>query len=199
MTVAKKAMGAEVPSNIGDQKVAFTTAIQHAELLKQVVTALDNGDERTINSLRNRFEAEFGSKDLNDFKVVAGAYTHEITKMLAASHMTDTEIKENGATLPDNANAETMLSALDKYQSLAQSKMTMLNQQEQAAINKSQPKAKQAAGGGPPAAAPPVITQPPAAGYTRITASDGRPHDIPTANLAKARIRDPGLTVMPTH
>jgi hypothetical protein len=35
------------------------------------------------------------------------------------------------------------------------------------------------------------------AGYTRIQASDGSTHDIPTANLDKARQRDPNLKVMP--
>lgn len=47
-----------------------------------------------------------------------------------------------------------------------------------------------------PAAANPRAAAPPAQGFTRIQASDGSVHDLPSQNLARARQRDPGLQVV---
>jgi hypothetical protein len=137
--VPKKAAEAEVPTQIGNQKVAFTTAIQHADLLGQVATALKNGDVRTLAGLKNRFKTEFGATNLNDFNVVANAYNNEINKILGGGNATIEDLKTSGATLPSNANIDTLMSAIGNYKKLAQSKMNMLDKQKQNAINQSQP------------------------------------------------------------
>lgn len=126
---AKAVTKSAVAGKIGDEINAFNTAIEHAKLLKQVATALDNGDARALNGLKNSWQQAFGSSNLNDFNVVAGAYSDEITKMLSSGHMTNQEIGKAGATLPSNANAKTLISAADKYKALADSKMQMRRQQ----------------------------------------------------------------------
>jgi hypothetical protein len=114
---------------IGTQITAFNTALQHADLLQQALGALNSGDNRTLNSLKNRFKTEFGSPDVTNLQAITNAYSREITKMLSAGHMTDAEIGSAGATMPTNASPQQMLGALQAYRSLATSKMQMLQQQ----------------------------------------------------------------------
>ncbi|HXF14712.1 MAG TPA: hypothetical protein VN517_16265 [Terriglobales bacterium] len=116
---------------IGQQITAFNTALQHADLLEKALGALNNGDVRTLNSLKNRFKTEFGSSDVTNLQAITNAYSREITKMLAAGHMTDAEIGSAGATMPLNASPAQMLGALQAYRNLAQSKMNVLQQQVQ--------------------------------------------------------------------
>lgn len=137
--VPKTAMRSEVPTKIGDLKVFFTTAMQHADLLQQALGALQNGDTRALNSLKNTFATQFGSPAPTNFQAIANAYTREITKMLASGHLTDAEIGSAGATLPQNASPQQIMGALNAYRALAQSKMNMLNQQKSNAISQSQP------------------------------------------------------------
>lgn len=137
--VPKAAMRSEVPTQIGNLTVAFNTAIQHADLLQQALGALDNGDVRVLNSLKNRLKTEFGSSDVTNFTAIANAYNREITSMLSKGHITDAEIASAGGTLPTNASPQQILGAIQSYRALAQSKMNMLNQQKNAAIQQSQP------------------------------------------------------------
>jgi len=109
----------------GEEINAFNTALQHGELLRKAVTALGNGDVRTLNSLKNEFKKEFGSSNISNFQVIANAYTREISKMLSSGHMTNDEINTNGATLPSNASPDQLIDAIDAYQQLAGSKMQM--------------------------------------------------------------------------
>ena len=138
--VPKAAARAEVPTNIGNLKVAFNTALQHADLLQQALTALSNNDTRVLNSIKNRFKTEFGSPDVTNFQTISNAYAREITKMLSAGHLTDAEISQQGATLPANASPQQILGALQSYRALAQSKLNMLNAQKNAAVQGAQPK-----------------------------------------------------------
>jgi hypothetical protein len=113
----------------GKMAGAFNTAMQHADLLEKAVTALGNGDIRTLNSLKNSFSREFGSSDISNFNVISNAYSREITKMLSAGHMTDSEVGSAEATLPANASPEQLLGAIHAYKALAGSKMTILHDQ----------------------------------------------------------------------
>lgn len=141
VTVPKKALGAEVPTKIGDQRVAFTTMIQHAELLRDAAKALQNGDIQTLAGLKNAFKNEFGYSGPITARAIADAYGGEVTNVIAKGHITDAEMARTGRTLdPSKQNYETINSVLNGYQALAQSKMKMLDQQEQGAIQKSQPK-----------------------------------------------------------
>lgn len=142
--VPRAAARAEVPTKIGDQRVAFTTMIQHAELLRDAAKALQNGDVQTLAGLKNAFKNEFGYAGPITAKAIADAYGGEVTNVIAKGHITDKEMEKTGKTLdPSKQNFETINSVLNGYQALAQSKMKMLDQQQQAAVNKSQPKNKQ--------------------------------------------------------
>ena len=133
---AKREAVSEVPTKIGDQKVAFTTAIQHAGLLRQAAKALNNGDQQTLSGLKNAWKNEFGQSGPITAQAIADAYSDEVTKMLASGHLTDKSMGKTAKTLdPTKQNYQTIDSVLGAYQSLAQSKLNMLNQQAQAARN----------------------------------------------------------------
>lgn len=137
--VPRLAAKAEVPTKIGDLKVAFTTAISHADLLRQAARALNNGNVRLLADLSNRAQTEFGDPALTDFEAVANAYNHEVTQVISKGHITDTEVGKGNRTLPADANFQTIDKVLKSYQSLMQSKMDNLNKQKNAAVNASQP------------------------------------------------------------
>lgn len=138
--VPKAAAIAEVPTKIGDQKVAFSTAIQHADLLRRAAKALDNGNAQTLSGLENAFANEFGSSGPITARAVADAYGDEVTKMLASGHLTDTSMGKTARTIdPNKQNYQQIDSVLKAYQALAQSKMDNLNKQKQNAVNQSQP------------------------------------------------------------
>lgn len=140
---AKRAATSEVPTNVGNLKVAFNTAIQHADLLRSAVTALGNGDEQTLNSLKNRFKTEFGVAGPVTSQAIADAYGREVTSIISKGHITNEEIGSVGKTLNVNRQSpEQTLAVLDAYKALAQSKMNMLQQQ----VNSAKGNPKKSAG-----------------------------------------------------
>lgn len=130
---AKAEAKSEVPTQIGNQKVAFNTAMQHADLLQKAAEALDNGDQQTLAGLKNTFKNEFGNPGPVTAQAIADAYTREVTKMLSAGHLTDSEIGTIGKTInPNKQNMRQIASVVGAYKALAQSKLNMLNQQAEA-------------------------------------------------------------------
>ena len=143
--VARTAAKAEVPTKIGDTRVAFNTAMQHADLLKQAATALANGNQQTLNSLKNRFTTEFGATGAITAQAIADAYSREVQKGLSSGHITEGDTAKVAATLNvSRQSLQQTLGVLDAYKSLFQSKMNMLNQQKTSAIQQSQPNAPKA-------------------------------------------------------
>jgi hypothetical protein len=143
--VPRQAAKGEVPTNIGNQRVAFSTMIDHSRLLRQAAYALQNGDVRLLNSISNRAMSEFGDPALTDFNAIANAYNHEVTSVISKGHITDGEVKQGGATMPSDANFETIDKVLKSYESLANSKMQQMDKQINRAkgnVNRQPPQAK---------------------------------------------------------
>lgn len=126
---AKATLKSAASGDIAKQSTAFQTAMQHADLLEQATKALGNGDERTLNTLKNKFQTEFGSADVTNWQAISNAYTREITAMLSKGHITNAEIESAGGTLPANASPQQILGAIHTYKALANSKMNILKQQ----------------------------------------------------------------------
>lgn len=111
------------------QLTAFRTAIQHADLLQQAAQALDNGDSRALNTITNTLQSQFGDPRLTTFDAIANAYNHEVGTVVSKGHVTDSEVKTGGATMPSNANYATIKSVTDAYKSLMASKAMQLQVQ----------------------------------------------------------------------
>lgn len=157
---------------------AYNTALAHADLLQQAAKAMQNGDTKVLNSLQNRLKTEFGSSDVTNFNVIANAYTREVTKALSSGHLTDAEIKEQGATIPSNASPEQIMGAITAYKNLMASKLQQRkNQYDQG--QKAQPNF----GGG---------QQGGASGAFTVTAPNGKTYsfkDQASADAFKAKIQ----------
>lgn len=144
LQVPRQALKAGVPTNIGNQNVAFNTMIQHAQLLRQATQALNNGNVQALNGLKNSFKNQFGYAGPITAQAIADAYNGEVTSVLNKGHITDKDLAKSAQTLdPSKQSPEQMDSVLGAYQNLAQSKMNMLHNQASAAVNASQPNARQ--------------------------------------------------------
>lgn len=130
---AKSEARSEVPTKVGDQKVAFGTMIAHAQLLRDAARALNNGDSQTLSGLQNRFKNEFGWSGPVTSEAIADAYKGEVSNVINKGHITDAGNEKVAHTLdPTRQNYSTIDSVLSAYQSLAQSKLDQLNKQVQA-------------------------------------------------------------------
>jgi hypothetical protein len=133
----------EIPSKIGDTRMAFGTAMAHADLLTRAITALANGDEQTLAGLKNDFKREFGSSGPVTADIISDAYAREVQKGLSGNHITEGDTNKIQRSI--NVNKMGMQQSLDAvaaYKALFASKLQQLNQQEerarQQAINPNQ-------------------------------------------------------------
>jgi hypothetical protein len=139
--VPKQVARSEVPTKAGDQRVAFTTMIQHADLLRRAAKALNNGDVQSLSGLENAFKNEFGYAGPITASAIADAYKGEVSNVINKGHITDTGSEKIAHTLdPSKQNYQTIDSVLGAYQGLAQSKMNMLDKQEQGVLDRAQQK-----------------------------------------------------------
>ena len=110
-----------------DTRLAYNTALDHSDLLLQAAKALDNGDTQALNSLKNKFKTQFGWDGQITYDAIANAYNHEVNSVISKGHITDAEIATGHATLPDNANMQTIESVVGAYKGLMSSKRDELN------------------------------------------------------------------------
>jgi hypothetical protein len=110
-----------------DTRLAYNTALDHSDLLLKASDALGNNDFRTLNSLSNRFKTEFGWSGQINYNAIANAYNHEVGSVVSKGHITDKEVEAGNATLPDNANPQTIHDVVNSYKSLMTSKRDELD------------------------------------------------------------------------
>jgi len=120
--VSKKTMEYFTTGQGANELNAFRTAIAHADLLGQAAQALQNKDTRAYNTVKNALKTQFGDPEPSNFNVISNAYTREVTKALSAGHITDNEVKTQGATIPTNASLQQITGAVDAYKNLMLSK-----------------------------------------------------------------------------
>lgn len=122
-------MKAATTGKIGEEMVAFNTALQHADLLEQAANALGNGDVRKLNQVQNVLKTQFGDASVTNFNAIRDAYVREITKALTSGHITDNEIQMNGLSIPPDASPEQLIGAINTYRALMNSKIGIRRQQ----------------------------------------------------------------------
>jgi hypothetical protein len=127
--VSKQTMEYFTTGQGGNELNAFRTAISHADLLGQAAQALQNNDTKALNTVKNALKTQFGDPEPTNFNVIANAYTREVTKALAAGHITDSEVNTQGATMPQNAGPKQILGAVNAYKNLMASKAQQRMQQ----------------------------------------------------------------------
>ena len=121
---------------IGNEFVAFGTALEHADQLGRAAVALSNGDSRRLNSISNSLSTAFGDPAVTNFDVVSQVYTGEITKAINAGHVTQSELQDNHALIPANASPEQISGAITNFKKLLNSKINNRVPQIQSALGK---------------------------------------------------------------
>lgn len=164
----------EVVPHAGVTRMAFNTALDHANLLEQAIRALNNGDVQTLNRLGNRFKNEFGLPGPVTADAISEAYTREIAKMLTSGNLTVNDTKDVSKTLdPEGQSQEESLGVINAYRALATAKMQQLDKQGAFAAEKARTGGKGGGGNAPaggggntPANTPPPPKHP--AGFHRL-------------------------------
>ena len=127
--VGKQTMEYFTSGQGGNELNSFRTAISHADLLGQAAQALQNGDTKALNTVKNALKTQFGDPEPTNFNVIANAYTREVTKAISAGHITDSEVSTQGATIPQNASPQQIQGAVNAYKNLMASKAQQRMQQ----------------------------------------------------------------------
>lgn len=154
-----------------DTRVAYNTAIDHADQLLAAADALKNGDTQKLNSLKNFFKTQFGSPDVTNFQAIANAYNHEVTGVIAKNHITDAEVAAGHATLPDNASPEQVRGVATAYKQLMSSKRDELDKVIKAGAGNKADKTLAVQSGGENGTA-----KPPAGATHIVPGPDGKNH-----------------------
>jgi hypothetical protein len=111
-----------------DTRLAYNTAIDHADQLLSASDALKNGDVQKLNQLKNYFSAQFGSPDISTAQAIANAYNHEVTSVVAKGHMTDAEIAQGHGVLDvTKASPDQIKGVAQAYKNLMTSKRDELD------------------------------------------------------------------------
>jgi hypothetical protein len=111
-----------------DTRIAYNTAIDHADQLLTASKALQNGDVQKLNQLKNYFSTQFGSPDATTAQAIANAYNHEVTSVVAKGHMTDAEVAQGHGVLDVNKSSpEQIAGVAQAYKNLMSSKRDELD------------------------------------------------------------------------
>ena len=111
-----------------DTRLAYNTAMDHADQLLAASNALKNGDVQKLNQLKNYFATQFGSSGPVTAQAIANAYNHEVTSVVAKGHMTDAEVAQGHGTLDVNsASPEQIAGVAQAYKNLMSSKRDELD------------------------------------------------------------------------
>ncbi len=158
---------------------AINTARQHMQTFKDMANALDNGSSQALNSVKNAWNTQFGSDAPTNFTIAKDAFSGEIGKALAGAGVTQGDRNKVEEAIKASESPKQLLGAANTADALLAGKQTALKSTFNQGM-KAQPNfGEQGAG----------------AGMVRFKDSTGQLHDIPAANLEKAKQRDPGLQV----
>lgn len=102
----------------GDQVRFFNNAIQHITTLQDYATALQNGDVRGINYLKNKFQTQIGVAAPNTFDGLKDVVGQEIVKSIVPGGGGEAERQAVAAKLSQSSSPAQLVSMLDGYKEL---------------------------------------------------------------------------------
>lgn len=102
----------------GDTVTAFNTAISHLDTLKQMYSALKNGDVQAFNHLKNTFQQQFGYAAPNDVAALSSIIGGEVVKATVGSQNALGDREEVRQSIGRDLSTQQADSVIDKYQAL---------------------------------------------------------------------------------
>ena len=113
----------------GNSVRSFDVAIDHLDLLKKYTKALDSGDVRAVNSLRNRWLEETGSPLPTNIQAVAPIVGAEVSKAVIGSNNALADREELRAPLRSANSVPQINGAIEAYQGLMAGQLKGLKKQ----------------------------------------------------------------------
>jgi hypothetical protein len=102
----------------GQSLQSLNSTISHMDLMKQYVTALNNGDVQTINALKNAVATEFGGTAPTNAQAAAEILGPEMAKAVLPNGGTGPEREGFINTLKQKASQGQLVGVLNTYQGL---------------------------------------------------------------------------------
>lgn len=114
-----RAQAAYLPgTKVGDTVRAFNTAVSHLDTLKEAYKAVQNGEWQTFNSLKNRFQAEFGYAPPNTLNAIAQIVGGEVVKATVGAQNALGDREELRKALEPKLSQGQALDVIDHFQQL---------------------------------------------------------------------------------
>ena len=113
----------------GDTIRAINNVVGHVEDFKQAVTALNNGDERTVNAFANRMGIELGDDPIAAFNAVKTVVADEMAKSIVPGVGSTKDRKDFQDSLSAASSPGQLFKVLEAYQSLYGRQLTDLHRQ----------------------------------------------------------------------
>lgn len=110
----------------GQSVQSLNSTISHMDLMKQYVTALNNGDIQTVNALKNAVKTEFGGTAPTNAMAVAEILGPEMAKAVLPNGGTGPEREGFVDTLKTKASQGQLVGVLDTYQGLMSGQLLSL-------------------------------------------------------------------------
>lgn len=114
---------------LGNSVRSFDVAIDHMDTLKRYVKALDSGDVRVINSLRNSWLSETGSPLPTNVQAIAPIVGAEVSKAIIGSNNALADREELRKPLALANSPAQVMGAIDGYQALMGGQLKGLKKQ----------------------------------------------------------------------
>jgi hypothetical protein len=184
-TTEQKVKQQYTSGDVGKQLLAINTAREHMKTFGSLADALDNDDVAQWNKLGNAVGVQLGRDKATNFKIAAQAFGGEVGKALDGAGVTAGEREQAQEAFNPNMSPDQFRGAIKTVDALLAGKQKAAQETYDTGTKTAKPNFGGGQSGGPSASA-----------TTRIKASDGSLHDIPTANLDKARKIDPKLQVI---
>lgn len=184
-------------NNAATQINSINTAMGHVGVLGDAIGALNNGDIKFLNKVANNLGVQVGQTPQTTFNTIVHRVGPELTRAYVGSAAGEGERQLTEKDFDPSLSPQQLKSNVEMTAQLLRSKISSLqNQWDQNAPPGGKKFQDQFI---MPAAKAALDKYSPQGGgegtTTRIKASDGSLHDIPSANLAAAKKIDPGLVV----
>lgn len=114
-----RAQAAFLPgTKTGDTVRSFNTAVSHLDTLKQLYKAVENGDTKLLNNIKNSFKSQFGYEAPNTLNGIAQIVGGEVVKATVGSQNALGDREELRKTLDRDLSNGQAMDIIDKFQSL---------------------------------------------------------------------------------
>lgn len=113
---------------------SFNVLVSHLDVLKEAGAALQNGNVRALNALKNVFESEFGAPAPNTFDGVKAIVGDELVKAIVGSGGAGAlgDREEIKKTISNASSPKQLIDLINNYQHLAAGQLAGLRKQYEA-------------------------------------------------------------------